>query len=198
MLKDRHGQPLSMNQVFKKILARIYKIIVELEVYFLRLVGFIPSHAIRKMVYMMGGISFGRGSTIHMGARFYFPSNIRIGADTIIGEGAVLDGREKLTIGSHVDIASDVMIYNAHHDINDKYFSPVIKPVTIDDYVFIGPRAVILPGVHIKKGAVVAAGAVVTKDVETESIVGGVPAKEIGKRKVKSYNYILGRADLFR
>lgn len=198
MLQDRHGKKLTFQQVINKVLTRIYKIIVELEVYILRLAGFIPSHALRKIIYMMGGITFGRGSTIHMGARFYVPSNIRIGADTIIGEGVVLDGRAALTIGNHVDIASDVMIYNAHHDISDKYFSPVIKPVTIDDYVFIGPRVIILPGVHIKKGAVVGAGAVVTKDVEADSIVAGVPAKEIGTRKGKPYNYILGRADLFR
>ena len=66
------------------------------------------------------------------------------------------------------------------------------------DYVFIGPRVIILPGVKIGKGAVVAAGAVVTKDVSEFTIVGGVPAKEIGERKNKKPNYKLGRARLFQ
>jgi len=77
-------------------------------------------------------------------------------------------------------------------------FSARIEPVQIEDYVFIGPRAIILPGVKIGKGAVIAAGAVVTKDVSDFEIVGGVPAKVIGERKNKNPNYKLGRARLFQ
>ena len=198
MLKDRHNTPLTLGQVLKKIAFRFYKTIVELEVFVLRLAGYIPSHTIRNLIYMMAGIKMGKGSTLHMGARFYHPCNIEIGNDTIIGEDVVLDGRAKLKIGSHVDFASEVMVYNAHHDLKDPHFAPIIKPVVIEDYVFVGPRAIILPGVTIKKGAVVAAGAVVTKDVDEGTIVGGVPAKAISKRELKKYNYILGRADWFR
>ena len=67
----------------------------------------------RRFVYRFWGIKIGKGSTIHTGATFYYPPKISIGEDTIIGERAVLDGREKLTIGNHVDIASEVMIYNS-------------------------------------------------------------------------------------
>jgi maltose O-acetyltransferase len=133
-----------------------------------------------------------------MRARFYNPSNISIGTDTIIGEGVVLDGRDKLSIGNHVDIATDVMIYNAQHAIESHDFKAVRQPVRIDDYTFIGPRVIILPGVVIGKGAVVAAGAVVTKEVKPFEIVGGVPAKVIGERKEKDLHYLLGRAAWFR
>lgn len=165
----------------------------------LRTVGYVPFHHIRRFFYRVCGIKIGRGSTIHMFATFYSPNNIRIGRDTIIGEWAVLDGRDSLVIGNHVDIASNVMIYNAEHDINsDDFRKAKIGKVEIGDYVFIGPRAIILPGVVIGKGAVVAAGAVVTKDVESLSVVGGVPAKEIGRRKEESLGYTLGRAAWFR
>ena len=90
------------------------------------------------------------------------------------------------------------MIYNTEHDINDPNFNPVFGEVIIEDYVFIGPRAIILPGVEIGKGAVVAAGAVVTKDVPPFAIVGGIPAKIIGERKTKKLNYKIGRAMWFR
>jgi maltose O-acetyltransferase len=109
-----------------------------------------------------------------------------------------LDGRDKLVIGNHVDFASEVMIYNAQHDINSEKFNAITAPVIIEDYVFIGPRVIILPGVTIHKGAVVGAGAVVTKDVLEFTIVGGVPAKEIGQRQNKNPNYKLGRAAWFR
>mgnify|MGYP001601932407 FL=1 len=140
----------------------------------------------------------GKGSTFHMWANFFNPKNIEIGEDTIIGDHAFLDGRDKLTIGNHTDIASSVMIYNSEHDLSKEDFSAIIAPVEIGDYVFIGPRVTIMPGVKIGNGAVVAGGAVVTKDVEAFTIVGGVPAKLIGERKNKNPNYRLGRARLFQ
>ncbi len=183
-----------MNRIFR----RIKTVFWELVCFKLRIVGLVPSHYFRRFCYRCWGIRIGNGSTIHMGASFYYPPKISIGNDTIIGEGVVLDGRDRLIIGNHVDIASEVMVYNAEHDINDESFKAITAPVVIEDYVFIGPRVIILPGVTIKKGAVVAAGAVVTKDVEEFKIVGGVPAKEIADRQNKNPNYKLGRAAWFR
>lgn len=184
--------------MYKKILRRINTIILELDNMVLRYIGCIPSHNIRRFFYRLEGMKIGSGSTLHMGAVFYDAKNITIGRDTIIGENAVLDGRDKLIIGDHVDITSEVMIYNAEHDINDPEFRAVTACVEIGDYVFIGPRAIILPGVKIGRGAVVGAGAVVTHDVPEFAIVGGVPAKVIGERKLKNPSYKLGRAAWFR
>lgn len=182
----------------KKIINRVKTVLLEFIVFILHCVGYIPCHIFRRFFYRFFGMKIGGGSTLHMFARFYNPFNIEIGEDSIIGERAVLDGRDKLIIGNHVDIATDVMIYNAEHNVKDPNFKAVCAPVMIEDYVFIGPRAIILPGVTIKKGAVVGAGAVVTKNIEENIIVGGVPAKEIGVREVKDFNYKLGRAAWFR
>lgn len=182
-----------------KINRRLIAILIELACAKLRVTGYIPFHHIRRFIYRIFGIKIGRGSSIHMFATFYNPLNIKIGKDTIIGEWAVLDGRAPLIIGNHVDIASNVMIYNAEHDVMSGNFTKArMEKVEIGDYVFIGPRAIILPGVTIGRGAVVAAGAVVTKDVTPLAIVGGVPAKEIGTRPEDSLNYKLGRAAWFR
>lgn len=183
----------------EKIGRRLKAIWIELVCAKLRVTGYIPIHHVRRLVYRIFGISIGRGSSIHMFATFYNPYNIRIGRDTIIGEWAVLDGRAPLIIGNHVDIASNVMIYNAEHDVQSENFTKArMEKVEIEDYVFIGPRAIILPGVTIGRGAVVAAGAVVTKNVSALSIVGGVPAKEISQRNGENLNYKLGRAAWFR
>mgnify|MGYP001150833647 CR=1 FL=1 len=198
MFYDKTGKKLTIREVFQKIKNRIFNIFLEFEVFLLHLLGFLPSHHLRRFFYRLAGIKIGKGSTIHMGARFYDPRNIEIGEDSIIGEEVVLDGRDKLIIGNHVDIASEVMIYNSEHDINNPFFLAKNAPVIIEDYVFIGPRAIILPGVRVGKGAIVAAAAVVTKDVPPYAIVGGVPAKIIGERKIKNLYYRLGRARWFR
>ncbi|PIP63114.1 acetyltransferase [Candidatus Roizmanbacteria bacterium CG22_combo_CG10-13_8_21_14_all_35_9] len=198
MFKDRTGKILTLEEFFSKVINRVKNIFLEFGVFLLHLVGYIPSHCFRRFCYRLARIKIGKGSTIHTKTRFYNPRNIIIGEDTIVGEGAVLDGRARLIIGSHVDIASEVMIYNSQHDIENENFTAVDKPVVIEDYVFIGPRAIILPGVTIGKGAIVAAGAVVTKDVPPYAIVGGVPAKIIGERKNKNLHYKLGRARWFR
>ncbi len=201
-MQDKTGRELSSQEVVKKGINRTGNVLLELEVYFLHIVGAIPIHHIRRFFYRLAGVKIGKGSTLHMGTVFFDPRNILIGADSIIGEGALLDGRDRLQIGNHVDIASDVMIYNSEHNIHAEHFAAdegiVQAPVLIEDYVFIGPRSIILPGVIIGKGAVVGAGAVVTKDIEAGCIVGGVPAKVIGQRNIQDLHYRLGRARWFR
>lgn len=113
---------------------------------------------------------------------------IEIGADCAIGKRTeILAIEGKITIGSHVRIAAEVFIANRDHvfeetgtPIMDQGF--VSKDVVIGDLVWIGRGAMILPGVHIGKEAIVAAGAVVTKDVPDGAIVGGVPAKVLKSR----------------
>lgn len=197
--KDKQGKQLSWPQAVNKIFNRFYHYWLDIKLAILHYtVSWFPIHTIRIQIYRLAGIKIGKKSTIHVGAWFYQPKNIQIGEGTIIGQRAVLDGRAKLSIGNNTDIASEVMIYNSQHDLNDTDFGAIEKPVIIGDYVFIGPRAIILPGVTIGNGAVVAAGAVVTKDVSDYAIVGGVPAKEIGKREVKNLSYKLGRFRLFQ
>ena len=195
--KDKAGKNLTLDEVFSKGKGRFKAYYLEFLTAMLFWLSFIPSHIFRKFVFQLAGTKIESGSFLHMGCRIYDPKNIWIGNGTIIGYYATLDGRDCLKIGNHVDIASEVMIYNSQHNIHSNKFEAISKPVVIEDYVFIGPRAIILPGVTLQKGSVVAAGAVVTKDVEENSIVAGVPAKEIGKRKVQNYKYRLGRARLF-
>lgn len=198
VFKDRNNKELSLATVFAKGGNRVISYFLDFELLVLRFIGQLPIYSIRKLFYLLAGITIGKGSHIHIGADFYNPVNIKIGKGTIIGRNAFLDGRERLVIGDNVDIASDVMIYNSEHDINSEDFKAVNEPVEIEDHVFIGPRAILLPGVKIGRGAVVAAGAVVTKDVPPLAIVGGVPASIIGERKNKEPNYVLGRARLFQ
>ncbi len=198
MFKDKYGRELTFKEAWPKIIVRLFNYWFDFELYLLTLAGSIPFRSFRSLAYSCAGMQLGKGSSIHMWARFYDPKNITVGEDTIIGDHAFIDGRDKVIIGNHVDIASQVLIYNSEHDINSELFEAKTSPVLIEDYVFIGPRAIILPGVTISKGAVIAAGAVVTKDVPEYTIAGGVPAVKIGERKIKDLHYRLGRPRLFQ
>jgi len=198
MFKDKYGTALGLKQAWPRIVNRLENYRLDFKLLVLTIVGNVPIQFVRDLTYAIAGIRSGKGSVIHAWARFYDPKNIEIGEDTHIGDNCFLDGRNKIKIGDHVDIASQVLIYNEEHNVHSEDFEAISGSVEIGDYVFIGPRATILPGVKIGKGAVVAAGAVVTKDVPDFTIVGGIPAVKIGERKIKDLHYKLGRARLFQ
>jgi acetyltransferase-like isoleucine patch superfamily enzyme len=148
------------------------------------LTGLVPSHPFRRFMYRnVFGVQLGTGSTIHCQCRFFDPAGVTIGSHSLIGNSAFLDGRRGLRIGDRVVTASEIAIYTLQHDVDDPSFRTVGGPVIVEDYVYIGPRAIVLPGVRIGRGAVVMAGAVVTKDVPAYSVVGGVPARFIRERQ---------------
>lgn len=128
-----------------------------------------------------GGDLIAKNCQFYSGVRFEIGEDavIRIGNGTYINRNTLLVADQLIEIGKNCKISWDVVIM----DTDMHALTPhacIHKPVIIDDNVWIGCRAVILKGVHVGKNAVVAAGAVVTKDVPAFSIFGGNPAKLIG------------------
>lgn len=160
--------------------------------FFAFVVGRVPWHWFRLTVYRhILRTRIGNGSSIHWRTRFYAPHGVSIGDHSIIGNDVFLDGRFGIIIGDNVNVAGETAIFTAEHDPNDPDFRMVGGTVWVGDYVYIGSRATILPGVRIGQGAVVATGAVVTRNVDEYSIVGGVPARKIGERR-RDLRYRLG------
>lgn len=123
---------------------------------------------------------FGKGSTIIFPSIFWGHNMISIGDYTDIGAFVNIWGNAGLSIGNRVLIASHVVINTLTHDYNYdpiKFAPSISKEIIIEDDVWIGAHAVIMPGITIGKGAVVGAGSIVTKDVPPYAIVMGVPAK---------------------
>lgn len=158
--------------------------------------GSIPSHRVRKALYRRSGMIFPDSSSIHWRAEFYAPERIVIGEGVTIGDSAFLDGRSGLKIGDNVNLGSHVTIYTREHDVDSPLFEETGGRVTLEDYSWVASHAIVLPGVTIGRGAVVAAGAVVTKDVPPHMIVGGNPAQPI-RRRNEDLRYRLGYAKRF-
>jgi acetyltransferase-like isoleucine patch superfamily enzyme len=168
-------------------------------------VNSVPSFKLRHLWYgRVLGIQLDQGSRIHLGTYVWFfgpreirRCGVRLGRNSRIDRDCTIDVRSGLTIGDNVVFSPEVMLLAGTHDINDPGFadSPVGPyRVEIEDYVWIGARAIIMPGVTVGRGAVVAAGAVVTKDVAPLTIVAGVPAKPIGMRDASATVYELPAA----
>ncbi|XMO71032.1 acyltransferase [Luteolibacter sp. AS25] len=126
--------------------------------------------------------SLAENVTFLSGTWFDCRGNLEIGKNTVVNQNCRLDNRGRIIIGSNVSISPEVHLITADHDMDSPEGDGRLSEIVIEDYVFIGSRATILPGIKIGKGAVIAACACVTKDVPEFTVVGGVPAKEIRKR----------------
>lgn len=147
------------------------------------LVGRCPLHSYRILMYKkFFGMKIGAHATVHWRLVFFAPRGVEIGKRSIIGNDCFLDGRLGLQVGDNVNIGGHVQIFTVGHDPQSALFEAKGGPVEIGDRAYIASRATILPNVKIGEGAVVAAGAVVSKNVDPYTIVAGVPAVVIGRR----------------
>jgi len=145
--------------------------------------GKFPIHSFRE-IYLRNWIgTFGTGTSVQMSCRFLNGRKVHFGKRNVINFGCLFDGRKfHIRTGDDVSIGPEAAILTLGHDPQSPEFADRGGDVIIGNRVWIGYRALILPGVKIGEGAVVGAGAVVTKDVEPFAIVAGNPARKIGER----------------
>lgn len=137
---------------------------------------------IRRLILRLARVKIGTDSFVMRQVYIMESTLLKIGSYSHVNRGCLLDARGNLTIGNNVSVSHNVSIMTGSHDAQSNNFVGVFRSIEIGDYAWIGANSIILQGVNIGKGAVVAAGAVVTKDVEPYTIVAGVPAKKIGDR----------------
>lgn len=148
-------------------------------------ISYFPSHYVRKFFYKyICYMEIGENVVIYYGTEIRAPWNISIEEGTIIGDKCVLDGRYGIQIGKNVNFSTGAWLWTLQHDVQDSNFGIKNqgKKIVIHDRAWLSNRIIVLPGTEIGEGAVVAAGAVVTKSLESYTIYGGVPAKKIGDR----------------
>lgn len=147
-----------------------------------RLLTHIPWNDFRIRYLRLLGLNAGANSYLFGGSEVLAPQNIDIAGNCHIGRFCQIDGRGGIRIGQNTVIASHTLLITADHDPQAADFGGRLGRIDIGERVWIASRSVILKGVTIGDGAVVAAGSTVHRDVEPWTMVGGAPARPIGTR----------------
>ena len=156
-----------------------------LALFAIRLIPPLVCTRLRAAILRWAGMTIGPGSIFGgpITIEGYFGAEIvQVGSDCVINRGAHFDATEKIEIGDRVAFGQDVIVLTASHESGDssrRMGRMSQGPVAIGDGAWVGARTIVLPGVTIGAGAVVATAAVVTADVAPDTLVGGVPARFI-------------------
>lgn len=147
------------------------------------IIGHCPSRRLRAAWLQILMRTYATSANVQLHCRFLHTRGVSIGERSVINFGCLLDGRRyPIVIGADVSIGPEAAILTLGHDPRSPAFADRGGPVSIGDHAWIGFRAIVLPGVSIGEGAVVGAGAVVSRDVPPFTIVAGNPARPIGSR----------------
>lgn len=154
-------------------------------------IGRLHGLGLRLYLYRRIGMRVGRNCVIRRGIYLASPNELEVGDGSFLGR-ARLYCTGGVVIGRNVNVSDGAVIITAKHDINSPAFEARYEPVRVEDWAWIATDAIVLGGVTVGEAAVVAAGAVVTRDVPPYTVVGGNPAKVIGERKRQAFSYVPG------
>jgi maltose O-acetyltransferase len=147
----------------------------------------------RVSAWRLLGAHVGRGVTIGPRVAMRCPANVTIGSGSAVGGTTWIDAWDTVTIGRCCLLNDHIDLLTGSHKPDSAAFDGHVSPIVIGDYVWLPRRIIVLPGVTIGRGAVVGTGSVVVKDVPALAIVGGNPAKVVGRRADVDFSYVPSR-----
>jgi putative colanic acid biosynthesis acetyltransferase WcaF len=138
--------------------------------------------ALRVGVLRLFGAKIGRGVWIKPGIRVKFPWRLQSGNDCWIGEGVWFDNLAAIRLGNDCCVSQATYLCTGSHDWRKLGFDLLVRPITLEDEVWLGARSVVGPGVTARRGAVLSLGSVATRDLLPGHIHQGVPAVPVKSR----------------
>jgi len=142
----------------------------------------LPGSGLRIFLLKAFGASIGKGVTLKPRLRVKFPWKLKIENYVWVGEDVWVDNLEGVSIGNNVCMSQGVYVCTGNHDWTKQTFNLIVKPVIIEDGVWVGAKALICPGVVLRNHSIVCAGAVIAKSTNPHTIYSGNPAVEVKKR----------------
>jgi putative colanic acid biosynthesis acetyltransferase WcaF len=143
-----------------------------------------PSSKLKISLLKLFGARVGSGVVLKPSINIKYPWNLELGDFAWIGEGAWFDSLGLIKIGENCCISQGVYFCTGSHNWTDPTFGLVVKPITVEAGVWVGARAIILPGVTLRSHSVIAGGSVVAADTLPNMIYRGNPAESFRARKI--------------
>jgi len=144
-----------------------------------------PFYLFKKSILIAFGARIGKGFIIKPCVNIKYPWKLEAGDHVWIGEHVWIDNIGKVKIGSNVCISQGAMLLTGNHNYLSTSFDLIVKPINIEDGVWIGAKSVVAPGVNCKTNAVLTMGSVLTNNMEANAIYQGNPAL---KKKERQFN----------
>lgn len=146
----------------------------------------LPFYGLKRFWLRLFGARIGKGLVIKPGVHIKYPWMLQTGDYCWIGEKVWIDNLAMVTLGNHVCISQEAYLFCGNHDYSKSSFDLMVKPIVLEDGVWIGARAVVCPGVIAHQHAVLAVGSVATHSIEAYTIYQGNPAQKIKQRIIIS------------
>ena len=140
--------------------------------------------SLKSYLLRLFGAKIGGNVVIKPNVRIKFPWFLHVGDNVWIGESVWIDNLCQVTVGDNVCLSQEAYLLTGNHDFKSKAFDLIVKPIAIENGVWIGARAIVCPGVTLKSHSVITVGSVVQKDTEPYTIYRGNPAVATGKREI--------------
>lgn len=141
-----------------------------------------PLHRWRCSLLRIFGAKIGHGVRIHGSAKIWYPPNLVLDDEAVVGWNTVLYCQARIRIGHRAIVSQDVHLLAATHDVDCPDFSIIARPIDIDADAWIAARATVGPGVSVGQGAVLGAASVTFSDLEPWTINAGNPARVLRRR----------------
>lgn len=144
-----------------------------------------PLHGWRRLVLRAFGATVGPGARVYGRARIWYPPNLVLGANAVLGPGVTCYNQDRITIGARTVISQGAHLCTGSHDIADPNFQLITRPITIGPDAWIAAEAFVGPGVTVGEGAVLGARGVTFRGLKALTVYAGNPAREIRRRELK-------------
>ena len=146
--------------------------------------SFFPFNFLKIFLLQLFGCSLGKGVVIKPNVNIKYPWKLSLGNYVWIGERVWIDNLDNVTIGNHVCISQGAMLICGSHNYKKQSFDLITKEITLNDGVWIGAKSIILPGVVAESHAILSAGSVISKNLESFTVYKGNPAEKVGSRTI--------------
>jgi putative colanic acid biosynthesis acetyltransferase WcaF len=145
----------------------------------------ITSSGLKCYLLRLFGATIGENVLLKPSLNIKYPWKLSIGSNSWIGEGTWIDNLAQVSIGSNVCISQGAMLLTGNHDYSQITFDLIVKPITVEDGVWIGAGSIVCPGIVCKSHSVLSVRSVATKDLEEYTVYQGNPALPVKSRIIK-------------